>query len=83
MKSASIRRRAGFAFLTLASAASTAPMLALGAPAAGTEVTVPVQSELMVYVPLMTGKLTTPLATAVPLPVSDPFPSATTRFTCS
>jgi catalase len=41
MKSSSIRRCARFAFLTLASATSTAPMLALGAPAAGTEVTAP------------------------------------------
>jgi catalase len=41
MKSSSIRRGARFTFLTLASAASAAPMLALGAPAAGTEITAP------------------------------------------
>ena len=41
MKSASIRRRARFAFLILAPAASSAPILALGAPADGTEVTAP------------------------------------------
>jgi catalase len=37
----SLRRGARFAFLTLASAASTAPMLALGASAASTDVTAP------------------------------------------
>jgi catalase len=41
MKSSSFRRGARFAFLTLASATSTAPMLALGAAAASTEVTAP------------------------------------------
>src|SRR5712671_2486234 len=41
MKSPSFRRGARFAFLTLASAASSAPMLALGAPPASTEVTAP------------------------------------------
>ena len=49
---------------------------------AGTEVSVPVQSGLMVYVAVMTGKLTTPLTTAVPLPVIPPIPSETSRFTC-
>src|SRR3981081_752430 len=41
MKSSSFRRGTRFAFLTLASAASSAPMLALGAPAASTEVAAP------------------------------------------
>src|ERR1700726_2926873 len=41
MKSSSIRRCARFAFLTFASTTSTAPMLAMGAPAPGTEVTAP------------------------------------------
>ena len=41
MKSSSFRHGAQFAFLTLASAASSVPMLALGAPAASTEVTAP------------------------------------------
>jgi catalase len=41
MKSPLFRRGARFAFLTLASATSTAPMLALGASATGTEVSAP------------------------------------------
>src|SRR3982074_1130090 len=41
MKSPSFRRGARFVFLTLASAASSVPMLASGAPAASTEVTAP------------------------------------------
>jgi catalase len=41
MKSSSFRRSARFALLTLASATFTAPMLALGAPAASTDVTAP------------------------------------------
>src|SRR5712664_3278544 len=41
MKSSLFHRGARIAFLTLAPAASTAPMSALGAPAAGTEVTAP------------------------------------------
>src|SRR3981081_1071059 len=41
MKSSSFRRGTRFALLTLASATSTAPMLALGAPAASTEITAP------------------------------------------
>ena len=50
---------------------------------AGTEVSVPVQSALMVYVAVMATMLTTPLATAVPLPVIPPIPSETIRFTCA
>jgi catalase len=41
MKSSSFRHGAQFAFLTLASAASGVPMLAVGAPAVSTEVTAP------------------------------------------
>jgi catalase len=41
MKSSLFRRGARFAFLTLASATSTAPMLALGASATGAELTAP------------------------------------------
>src|SRR5882724_10756343 len=41
MKSSSFRRGARFAFLTLSLSTSTAPMLAMGAPAPGTEVTAP------------------------------------------
>jgi catalase len=41
MKSSSLHRGARFAFLILASAASSAPMLAFGAPADSTEVTAP------------------------------------------
>src|ERR1700716_1119582 len=41
MKSSYFRRGARLAFLTFASTTSTAPMLAMGAPAAGTEVTAP------------------------------------------
>ena len=41
MKSSSFRRGARFAFLTLSLTTSTAPMLAMGAPAPGTEVTAP------------------------------------------
>jgi catalase len=41
MKSSSFGGGARFALLTLASAASTAPMMALGAPASGTDVTAP------------------------------------------
>jgi catalase len=41
MKSSSFRRSVRFASLTLASAASSVPMLASGAPAAGTEITAP------------------------------------------
>ena len=41
MKSSSVRHGAQFAFLTLASAASSVPMFALGAPAVSTEVTAP------------------------------------------
>jgi hypothetical protein len=47
---------------------------------AGTEFICPVQSELTVYVAVMTGKLTTPLKTVVPLPAADPFPSNSIRF---
>ena len=40
---------------------------------AGTEVSVPVQSELTVYVAVMSGiTVTTPLTTMVPLPVIPP-----------
>jgi hypothetical protein len=42
---------------------------------AGTEVSVPVQSELTVYVAVMSGMVvTTPLTTMVPLPVTPPHP---------
>src|SRR5882757_1328503 len=41
MKSSLLRRGARFAFLILASASSTAPMLSLGAPATSTEITAP------------------------------------------
>ena len=50
---------------------------------AGTEVSVPVQSELTVYVAVMSGiTVTTPSTTMVPLPVIPPTPSETIRFTC-
>src|SRR5712664_3611698 len=41
MKSSSVRHGTQFTFLTLASAASSVPMFALGAPAVRTEVTAP------------------------------------------